>query len=324
VARTVKESPKFMGLRVVPGFATGEGRCYGPAPREMDLLENLAPHGPRHPWEVRRSSFFLSMLADALHSRGSSGGSARSGGSGVDGPNGANGPNRARQVSVLDCGSGDAWFASRLRRGLAHRGIEVSQVTCWDAHYDAAQIARFGAVYPDLELTSERPARRYDAILMMDVMEHVDDDVAFMSDVVRHCLAPGGLLLLSVPAWQRLYGRHDRFLLHHRRYSPGQCERVIVASGLRVLARGGAFHSLIVPRWLGVTGERLASAAGKPLPPVSDPARWEHGSVVTSLVSGALRFDNAISRAAAAAGVNLPGLTYWALCARADDPPLSG
>ncbi len=57
---------------------------------------------------------------------------------------------------------------------------------------------------------------------MLDVIEHVEDDVGFVRDVVDGSLAPGGWVLVSVPAYQSLFSSHDRALKHFRRYAPGR------------------------------------------------------------------------------------------------------
>ncbi len=253
----------------------------------MDLIENIPEGAQRHPWEVRRSAFFLGLLSALLEGK--------------------------RDVDVLDCGAGDGWFASRLRPELP----AVRSVTCWDAHYDEAALDRFASRYPDLVFTKRRPERRFDLMLALDVLEHVEDDLAFARDLAANALAPDGVLLVSVPAWQPLFGRHDTFLRHYRRYSPGACDAVLSSAGLRVVSRGGAFHSLVLPRSITVLRERLSQAMGRPLPPIAEPTSWTHGALVTSAVEGALAIDNTISRLAAAAKVNLPGLSYWAVCVRA-------
>lgn len=250
----------------------------------MDLVENFAPDAARHPWEVRRSKLFAGILRSAVADR--------------------------EKVDVLDCGAGDGWFTSQLSQELPN----VRSATCWDAHYTADQLARFSHAYPSLLFTKTKPKRVFDLVLALDVLEHVEDDVAFARDLALS-LDDDGIMLVSVPAWQALFGRHDTFLHHHRRYRPSQCDRVLEAAGLRVVARGGAFHSLVLPRAVAVLGEKLAAVAGRELPPATD-AAWNHGRTFTALVSAALGVDNAISRAAARARINVPGLSHWALCAR--------
>jgi 2-polyprenyl-3-methyl-5-hydroxy-6-metoxy-1,4-benzoquinol methylase len=60
--------------------------------------------------------------------------------------------------------------------------------------YDDAALARLGAEYPYLSFTRSKPDRRFDLILALDVIEHVEDDVAFVREL-SEALAPGGRVL---------------------------------------------------------------------------------------------------------------------------------
>jgi SAM-dependent methyltransferase len=78
----------------------------------------------------------------------------------------------------------------------------------------------------DLELvqpvlgTVERidAAQRFDSIVYVDVLEHVEDDAAELARAARH-LAAGGHLVVVAPAHPFLYTAFDRAIGHHRRYS---------------------------------------------------------------------------------------------------------
>lgn len=61
-------------------------------------------------------------------------------------------------------------------------------------------------------------AHLFDAIVMHDVLEHIEDDAGAVAKL-SELLKPGGLLVVSVPAIQGLFGRHDEQLGHFRRYS---------------------------------------------------------------------------------------------------------
>jgi 2-polyprenyl-3-methyl-5-hydroxy-6-metoxy-1,4-benzoquinol methylase len=253
----------------------------------LDLIE--LTDGARHPWEKSRAAFFTSVVSRALAGR--------------------------TRAAVLDCGAGDAFFSANLATA-----IEARSVTCWDASYDDESVARLDARYRggassfDLSFTRSMPERRFDVVLLLDVIEHVEDDVAFVRSIVDTCVEETGLVLVSVPAWQFLFTRHDELLRHHRRYAPAACDRVLEAAGLRIVERGGLFHSLIVPRMASVVRERAERAIGRGQPlGESAAATWSGGALVTSLVDAALRGDNALSRFAARAGLRLPGLSYWAL-----------
>ncbi|HVJ92067.1 MAG TPA: methyltransferase domain-containing protein [Labilithrix sp.] len=247
----------------------------------MDLIEATA--GPRHPWEKSRASFFKRVLRQAL---------------------GRSGP-----VDILDCGAGDAFFSSGL-----HDVIEVRSLTCWDANYDESTIAKLATQYPDVTFTRTMPGRRYDLVLMLDVIEHVEDDASFVANIVENCVAKDGHVLVSVPAWQALYSRHDEFLRHYRRYAPGDCDRVLTGAGLRIVERGGAFHGLVPARAAQLLRERLESSLRGQKESLREPSStWNAGPLLTGVVTSALWFDNALSHVARRARVNIPGLSYWAL-----------
>lgn len=61
-------------------------------------------------------------------------------------------------------------------------------------------------------------AERFDGILYMDVLEHIDDDAAELRRAAKH-LAPGGRLIVLAPAHQWLFTPFDRAIGHYRRYN---------------------------------------------------------------------------------------------------------
>ena len=87
--------------------------------------------------------------------------------------------------------------------------------------------------------------RRFDLICMFDVLEHVAEDRETLQ-VLRAHLAPGGRLLISVPAYQWLWGVHDDFLHHQRRYTAARLRKLAGATGYRV-ARLSYFNTLLFP-----------------------------------------------------------------------------
>jgi len=74
---------------------------------------------------------------------------------------------------------------------------------------------------------------RFDLVLMLDVLEHFEEDQAVVT-AVRPLLRPGGALLVSVPAYQALFSEHDEAEQHVRRYSAARLRRVLEASGFTI------------------------------------------------------------------------------------------
>jgi SAM-dependent methyltransferase len=207
---------------------------------------------------------------------------------------------------VLDAGAGDGYFASELRVALG------GEVICFDPGYTDEQLREPGR-------TRERPAGLFDLILLLDVLEHVADEREFLHSILAS-LAPGGLVLISVPAWPALYSRHDLFVGHHRRYRPAELRRLIAECGLVAVESGGLFASLLLPR----AGQKLAELArgvrAEPTPALfgtgeqTGPGHWRAPPVITAAVTAALEADAALGRLLP---FSPPGLSAWALCRRA-------
>ncbi len=255
----------------------------------MDLREVPAELAGRHPWEIARARFFTGLLR----------------GYGV----------LAGTRAVLDVGAGDAYLAGQLFSMLA----QGSRVVCFDEHYSDRHLSELALRSPQIVTTRVRPSDKFDVVLLLDVIEHVPDDLGFLGGFVEQNLEREGKVLVSVPAWQGLFTMHDVMLGHYRRYRPSQLLGVIERAGLRLLAHGGLFHSLLVPRTLAKVGEVLKRVS-HPEPGVhahdeadTEAGRWTAGSTETNLVLYALAADNACSRAAAKLGMNVPGLSTWAL-----------
>ena len=88
-----------------------------------------------------------------------------------------------------------------------------------------------------LDLMAFDPApfagRGIDTILCLNVLEHVEDDRGALRRL-HAVLAPGGRLLLLVPAHQRLYGAIDQAIDHHRRYERAGLAAKLEEAGFRV------------------------------------------------------------------------------------------
>lgn len=74
---------------------------------------------------------------------------------------------------------------------------------------------------------------RCDSAICFNVLEHIEDHVAALENVGA-ILAPGGRLLLIVPALPIIYGTVDRSLCHFRRYTPGTLRGAMVQAGFTV------------------------------------------------------------------------------------------
>ena len=97
--------------------------------------------------------------------------------------------------------------------------------------------------------------RRYGSIVLINVLEHIEDDVSILREL-RDLLAPGGRVVLFVPAHRLLYSRFDRMIGHFRRYDRSTLRATIGAAGLepevlRFVNPVGAVGWLVVAKLLG-------------------------------------------------------------------------
>jgi SAM-dependent methyltransferase len=104
------------------------------------------------------------------------------------------------EVGTWTCLEPDRGLLDRLRERIA-------------ADPALARCQALGGTVAELD-----PARRFDAIVYIDVLEHIDHDAREMRDAAAH-LAPGGLLVVLAPAHGWLYTAFDRAIGHCRRYT---------------------------------------------------------------------------------------------------------
>jgi SAM-dependent methyltransferase len=126
---------------------------------------------------------------------------------------------------ILDVGCGDGLLFDRLRAFGEPEGVEADASLVTDAGRRRIHVGPFDETF--------RPGTTFGLVLMLDVVEHFADDVAALRRA-RELLAPGGVLVVTVPAFQALWTSHDVVNRHFRRYSRRSFERVAARAGLGV------------------------------------------------------------------------------------------
>jgi SAM-dependent methyltransferase len=205
---------------------------------ERAVFDRMAEHDQVHWWYVARRK----ILADLIRRE-------------------AGLPADARILEV-GCGTGHNF---EMLGGFGR--LDALEV---DAGARALASSRLGREIGDAplpELTGV-PDRTYHLIALLDVLEHVDGRPESLRSIAAK-LAPGGKILVTVPAYQWMWSAHDRAHHHKLRYSKKGLRRDAEAAGLKV-DRIGFFNSLLFPiaaavRLLGkLTGK---SSSDDKLPP---------------------------------------------------------
>jgi len=137
--------------------------------------------------------------------------------------------NGERPARALDLGCGFGGFLDGLDRLCEHVypcDVTLETMTrCKERGYpDGAVSSGYRLPYAD---------GAFDLVCMFDAIEHIPDDVRVMSEAAR-VLRPGGLCLVTVPAYQFLYANNDRVAQHQRRYTRGGLRRLFEGAGLVV------------------------------------------------------------------------------------------
>jgi len=117
------------------------------------------------------------------------------------------------QAKIADLGCGCGMMLQRLSEKYDPVGLDGSRHAVEFALHRGVE-AKLGALPGDVPLSQES----YDAVLLLDVLEHVKDDEASVA-VGASLLKPGGILICTVPAHMWLWTKRDEHHHHFRRYS---------------------------------------------------------------------------------------------------------
>ncbi|MGK2942075.1 MAG: class I SAM-dependent methyltransferase [Immundisolibacter sp.] len=168
---------------------------------------------------------------------------------------------------ILEVGCGTGGNLPLLGRYGQVTALEMDAYARAFAQQKTGVDVRDGVLPQSLPFVDER----FDLVCLFDVLEHVADDHAALA-AITGLLAPGGRLLLTVPAHQWLWSVHDQHLHHRRRYSRAGLRALLEANGY-VVDRTSFFNALLflpaaavrlVDRWRGrltASGAALPSAA---------------------------------------------------------------
>lgn len=255
----------------------------------MDLVEAANSRdgaGVRHPWETARLEVLKRLIAKHV-------------------------PLTDGSV-VVDIGCGDAFVVGTLATlfpSSTFYGVDSALTPALIDEAERRVPAGNLRLFHSLDLV--RPSQPAMLVLLMDVIEHVEDDGAFLSDLLARDLVDRRTrVLVTVPAYQWLFSAHDVFLRHYRRYSNRTLRDRLERAGLQVMESSYLFLSLVPLRFLQVVKEHLF---GRPETPASN-LLTNHGRASAAILTRALVADASFALALRRIGIVVPGLSNYAIC----------
>lgn len=144
--------------------------------------------------------------------------------------------------AFLDIGGGNGVVSARLAaEGIETVLIEPAEQGAHNAHKRGLT----NVICATLEEAGFTP-QSFGGAGLFDVIEHIEDDAAILSSAHR-VLRPGGVLAVTVPAFEWLWSAQDDRAGHFRRYDSAQLRRVLEATGFDVQYTTYCFAALTAP-----------------------------------------------------------------------------
>lgn len=140
-----------------------------------------------------------------------------------------------RKAVILEAGCSSGFLLRELR-------ADWPQSLIIGSDYILGPLAALGRQLPTLPLLRfdlvkcPLPSASVDGIVLLNVLEHIEDDAGAMAQVAR-VLKPGGVAVVEVPAGPGLYDIYDRYLRHFRRYRLRDVTALVERAGLTAVER---------------------------------------------------------------------------------------
>ena len=143
---------------------------------------------------------------------------------------------------VLDVGCGTGKILAELKK----QGWQVWGVDAEPAAAKECQKRDIKIKIADATIRMPFKDNFFNAILALDFLEHVNDDKTVIRGIKR-VLKPNGIIIISVPAYPKLYSYWDKMLGHYRRYSKSDLTQLMIKSGLKIKFISYYFSWLLLP-----------------------------------------------------------------------------
>ncbi|MDD3877419.1 MAG: class I SAM-dependent methyltransferase [Bacteroidales bacterium] len=260
----------------------------------MDLRETKdlsLQEEKRHPWELARLRVVFHYIKKYVE------------------------PINNKHCRILDIGCGDTFFIEKLAEKIPHAefwaidtAFTEEIITACNKGKNAHRIHLFKNM-SDLNLTDNI---EFDLVLLLDVLEHIENDLIFLKDLSNQkFIGSNTTLLITVPAFQSLFVARDFFLKHYRRYNNNQIKHLISKTNFGITYISYFFFSLLILRFIqkvkeGITGSKPEKEKGL--------GSYDGNKIFTKIVESILMLDFHKTRFLELLGLKLPGLSNIIIC----------
>jgi 2-polyprenyl-3-methyl-5-hydroxy-6-metoxy-1,4-benzoquinol methylase len=168
--------------------------------------------------------------------------------------------------AVLEIGCSSGFFLQDLKREFPHAEVVGADIVVEPLKRLGDSLAGIPLLQFDL-LQSPLRGTQFDAVVALNVLEHIQDDQAAL-ERMKGLLKPGGILFLEVPQGPDLYDYFDAYLRHFRRYDKKSLVAKIASARLQLLKIDFLGSVSYPPFWVikklnrlrfGLRGERSVS-----------------------------------------------------------------
>jgi len=148
-------------------------------------------------------------------------------------------------LTIIDLGSGSGFFALSLEK----RFPEIKKVYLVDIGYTAEEIK--ATTGQKIEKTLYIPPTIENGlVIMMDVLEHIEDDLAILKSIKKAAKPGSNHFFITVPAFKSLWSGHDVYLGHYRRYKINTLSDVLNKADFKLKRIYYIYGALFLPVWL--------------------------------------------------------------------------
>lgn len=181
-----------------------------------DLYEDLYVQEEKHWWHISKRNVVASMLGAFL---------------------------RAKNLKILDIGCGTGKVMDMLSHFGKVWGLDNNKKALSFCRKRGFRHITFGEA-ADTGFEDDF----FDVVTMLDVLEHTDENATLQE--TRRILKPGGIMIITVPAYQWLWSLWDDVLKHKKRYTKRNLEAVVKQNGFTIMRFSYMYSFLVLPAFV--------------------------------------------------------------------------